>query len=39
MKFESRTAVITGGAAIERFGGVDIVINNAGLHLTKYNQP
>ncbi len=26
-------------AAIERFGGVDIVINNAGLHLTKYNQP
>jgi NAD(P)-dependent dehydrogenase (short-subunit alcohol dehydrogenase family) len=24
---------------IERFGGVDIVINNAGLHLTKYNQP
>jgi 3-oxoacyl-[acyl-carrier protein] reductase len=25
--------------AIERFGGVDIVINNAGLHLTKYNQP
>lgn len=26
-------------AAIARFGGVDIVINNAGLHLTKYNQP
>ena len=26
-------------AAIERFGGIDIVINNAGLHLTKYNQP
>jgi len=22
-----------------RFGGIDIVINNAGLHLTKYNQP
>lgn len=26
-------------SAIERFGGIDIVINNAGLHLTKYNQP
>jgi 3-oxoacyl-[acyl-carrier protein] reductase len=26
-------------AAIERFGGIDIVINNAGLHLMKYNQP
>jgi 3-oxoacyl-[acyl-carrier protein] reductase len=24
---------------IDRFGGIDIVINNAGLHLTKYNQP
>ena len=24
---------------IERFGGIDIVINNAGLHLTKYNKP
>jgi len=24
---------------VERFGSVDIVINNAGLHLTKYNQP
>jgi 3-oxoacyl-[acyl-carrier protein] reductase len=24
---------------IEEFGGVDILINNAGLHLTKYNQP
>jgi 3-oxoacyl-[acyl-carrier protein] reductase len=24
---------------IERFGGIDILINNAGLHLTKYNQP
>jgi NAD(P)-dependent dehydrogenase (short-subunit alcohol dehydrogenase family) len=22
-----------------KFGGVDILINNAGLHLTKYNQP
>lgn len=25
--------------AVERFGGVDFAINNAGLHLTKYNQP
>jgi 3-oxoacyl-[acyl-carrier protein] reductase len=25
--------------SIDRFGGIDIVINNAGLHLTKYNQP
>ncbi len=24
---------------IEKFGGVDILINNAGLHLLKYNQP
>jgi len=24
---------------VSRFGGVDILINNAGLHLTKYNQP
>src|SRR5438552_3540898 len=24
---------------VRRFGGIDIVINNAGLHLTKYNQP
>jgi NAD(P)-dependent dehydrogenase (short-subunit alcohol dehydrogenase family) len=24
---------------VDRFGGIDIVINNAGLHLTKYNQP
>ena len=24
---------------IAEFGGVDILINNAGLHLTKYNQP
>lgn len=23
----------------DRFGGIDIVINNAGLHLTKYNKP
>jgi len=31
------------GAAVDtasgQFGGVDIVINNAGLHLMKYNQP
>jgi NAD(P)-dependent dehydrogenase (short-subunit alcohol dehydrogenase family) len=26
-------------ATIARFGGVDFLINNAGLHLTKYNQP
>ena len=25
--------------AVAEFGGVDILINNAGLHLTKYNQP
>jgi 3-oxoacyl-[acyl-carrier protein] reductase len=24
---------------VREFGGVDILINNAGLHLTKYNQP
>ncbi len=26
-------------ATVNRFGGIDIVINNAGLHLMKYNQP
>jgi len=26
-------------ATVERFGGIDILINNAGKHLTKYNQP
>lgn len=26
-------------SAIREFGGVDILINNAGLHLLKYNQP
>jgi NAD(P)-dependent dehydrogenase (short-subunit alcohol dehydrogenase family) len=26
-------------ATVERFGGVDVLINNAGLHLTKYSQP
>lgn len=25
--------------AIAEFGGIDVLINNAGLHLTKYNQP
>lgn len=25
--------------AVDLFGGIDILINNAGLHLTKYNQP
>ena len=24
---------------VDRFGGIDIVINNAGLHLTRYNRP
>ena len=27
------------GRAVEEFGGVDILINNAGKHLLKYNQP
>ena len=26
-------------AAVARFGGIDILINNAGKHLMKYNQP
>jgi NAD(P)-dependent dehydrogenase (short-subunit alcohol dehydrogenase family) len=26
-------------SAIHEFGGIDILINNAGLHLMKYNQP
>jgi 3-oxoacyl-[acyl-carrier protein] reductase len=26
-------------AAVERFGGIDILINNAGLHLTKWTGP
>ena len=26
-------------AAVARFGGIDILINNAGRHLMKYNQP
>src|SRR5437764_9962127 len=25
-------------AAVDRFGAVDVLINNAGKHLTKYNQ-
>jgi 3-oxoacyl-[acyl-carrier protein] reductase len=27
------------GVVIEKFGGIDILINNAGRHLMKYNQP
>ncbi|MDO8732621.1 MAG: SDR family oxidoreductase [Actinomycetota bacterium] len=34
---ESVNAAIA--ASIAEFGGVDILINNAGLHLTKYSQP
>ena len=26
-------------ATVARFGGIDILINNAGKHLMKYNQP
>lgn len=26
-------------AAVSHFGGIDVLINNAGKHLTKYNQP
>jgi NAD(P)-dependent dehydrogenase (short-subunit alcohol dehydrogenase family) len=26
-------------ATVERFGGVDVLLNNAGKHLLKYNQP
>ena len=26
-------------AAVHRFGGIDVLINNAGKHLSKYNQP
>jgi len=29
----------TVAAAVAEFGGLDILINNAGLHLTRYNQP
>jgi len=27
------------GIAVDRFGGIDILVNNAALHLLKYNQP
>jgi NAD(P)-dependent dehydrogenase (short-subunit alcohol dehydrogenase family) len=42
--FAGKVVLITGGAqgigrtfAVARFGGVDILLNNAGLHLGKYN--
>src|SRR5687768_1418372 len=34
LEVKATVAAITG-----QLGGVDILINNAGLHLTKYNQP
>jgi 3-oxoacyl-[acyl-carrier protein] reductase len=36
---DERTVEASVATATEAFGGIDILINNAGLHLTKYNQP
>ena len=36
---DEREADAAVAAAIEKFGGIDILINNAGRHLMKYNQP
>jgi 3-oxoacyl-[acyl-carrier protein] reductase len=36
---DERQVDATVAATIEKFGGIDILINNAGRHLMKYNQP
>lgn len=36
---DERQVDVAVAATIEKFGGIDILINNAGRHLMKYNQP